>query len=410
MTATTLTVTNGGTALPVHPVAQIFPPLSAPELKELADDIDEHGLHEPVWLWRDSDGTEYLLDGRNRVAACEMAGVEVLTRWYPGDDPIAFVIGQNIRRRHLTSGQKDFLALDLEPMYAAQAKERQREAGRVSGNGVAGLPQAIGGTGKARDRAAAAVGASGRGVGQAKRIKDRAPDLSDKVRSGDMPIDRADRILRDREAEERRIARAKTEADAAGTPTLVDIRHGDFRDVLADLTNVDAIICDPPYSKEFLPLLSDLAAWADKVLAPDGVLAVLHGQSHLPEVYRLLDGGRPYRWTGCLLTPGRGYNSFSARSMSTWKPLILFGGGPRFVDVICTEHSDAAAKSRHIWGQDYSAFQTIVERLTERGQTVADPFMGSGTTLLAAHALGRNTVGCDIDAGSVATTRRRLSL
>lgn len=217
------------------------------------------------------------------------------------------------------------------------------------------------------------------------------------------------RIQRDREAEGRRIAQAKAEAAAQPEPTRVDIRHGDFREVLADLVDVDAVITDPPYPKKFLPLLADLAAWADKVLKPDGVLAVLMGQYYLPEVYRLLDGGRPYRWTACYLTPGASYRSHPRRLHSNWKPLLIYGGGPRFTDMIRSEGTDAGAKSNHKWGQDYGAFHTIVDRLTERGQTVVDPFMGSGTTLLAAHALGRHTIGADIEAEHVTKTKERLA-
>ena len=184
---------------------------------------------------------------------------------------------------------------------------------------------------------------------------------------------------------------------------------GDFREALADLHDIDAVITDPPYPHEFIPLLEDLAAWADKVLKPDGVLAVLMGQTYLPEVYRLLDGRRPYRWTACYQTSGPGYVSMARRVQSNWKPLIVYGGGPRFADIIRSEGQDVAAKSNHRWGQDYAAFHTIIERLTERGQTVADPFMGSGTTLLAAHALGRHAIGGDVDAAAVATARGRLS-
>jgi hypothetical protein len=224
-----------------------------------------------------------------------------------------------------------------------------------------------------------------------------------------MALDRAERVIRDREAEQRRIEEARREAEAQPVPTTVDIRHGDFREVLADLSDVDAVITDPPYPGEFLPLLGDLAAWADKVLKPDGILAVLMGQTHLPEVYRLLEGHRPYRWTACYLTPGAGYASMARRLQSNWKPLIIYGGGPRFADIIRSGASDADAKNNHKWGQDYSAFHTIVERLTSRGQTVVDPFMGAGTTLLAAHALGRHAIGCDIDPIHVAKTRERLA-
>ena len=396
---------------PVHPAAQKFPMITGAEFTQLAEDIAEHGLREPVWLWRDEDnGTEYLLDGRNRIAACAESGTEVRTRHYDGDDPISFVVSLNVTRRHLNEGKKAFIALELVPMYEEQAERLRRVAISASRTAetVADRPPSETRP-KSRDKAAAVVGTSGRSVARAKRIKDKAPDLQEKVESGELAIDRADRIIRDREAADRRVEQAKADAALTGIKTTVDIRHGDFREVLCDLQDVDAIITDPPYPHEFIPLLGDLAALADKILAPDGIMAILIGQTYLPEVYRLLDTGRPYRWTGCYLTPGAGYASMKARVQSNWKPLIVYGGGPRFADTIQTEGSDADAKNNHKWGQDYGAFHTIIKRLTHRGQTVVDPFMGSGTTLLAAHAQGRNAIGCDLDIEHVQRTRERLA-
>jgi 16S rRNA G966 N2-methylase RsmD len=359
------------------------------------------------------------LDGRNRARACELADVPIRTQFYTGDDPITFSVSLNIVRRHLTAGQRAALAVALEPLYAEEAARRKREAGESYGRGhpkeegklVADLPQAKRESRerKSRERAAKQTGASGRATAQFKRVQQQAPDLAAKVRAGDMALDRAERIIRDREAEQRRIEQARREAAAEPVPTRVDIRHGDFREVFADLSGIDAVITDPPYPREFLPLLADLAAWADKVLTPEGVLAVLMGQSHLPEVYRLLDGHRPYRWTACWLTPAQGYVAHAQKVQTNWKPLLVYGQGPRFADIIRSEGSDAAAKTHHRWGQDYNGFHTLVERLTSRGQTVVDPFMGSGTTLLAAHALGRHAAGCDIDPAAVATARERLA-
>jgi 16S rRNA G966 N2-methylase RsmD len=399
---------------PTHPAADLFPMLEGAELAELADDIREHGLVEAVWLWNDPDRGELLLDGRNRVAACEKVGVPLRTRTYTGDDPIGFSISQNMKRRHLTTGQKAAVASEVEPMYAAEAAKRMLAGKRQEveqAYPVADPPQ---GQAKprallSRDKAAATVGTSGRRVQQFKRVQQAAPDLATKVKAGTLALDRADRVIRDREAEQRRIQQARREAATEAMPSTVDIRHGDFREVLADLSGVDAIITDPPYPREFLPLLGDLAAWADQVLAPDGVLAVLIGQTHLPDVYQLLSGYRPYRWTCAYLTEGPGYVSHPRRVQSNWKPLILYGNGPRLADIVRSEASDADAKNNHKWGQDYGAFHTIVERLTTRGQTVVDPFMGAGTTLLAAHALGRHTIGCDIDPAAVATSKERLT-
>jgi len=398
----------------VHPAAAVFPMISDEDLAELAEDIKAHGQLEPVWLYDDPELGNVLLDGRNRVRACEIAGVPVSTRVYGGDDPITFSVSLNVKRRHLTPGQRAFLALTILPLYEAEAARRMKAGVVVPDEADPGAdlhqgPQTERPTDRApraTDRAAKGTGASGRATAQAKRVAAEAPDLAEKVKSGEMPLDRAERVIRDRQAEARRVRMAKAEAAKAEKKVTVDIRCGDFRLELADLTDIDAVICDPPYPFEFLPLLDDLAAWADKVLSPDGVLAVLIGQTHLPEVFRRLEGHRPYRWTGCYLTKGPAYVSHPRRVQSNWKPLIVYGGGERFADTFSSSGDD---KAHHKWGQNFDAFSTIIDRLTLKGQTVVDPFMGGGTTLLAAQALGRNSIGCDSDPDVVAIAKERLA-
>ncbi len=50
----------------------------------------------------------------------------------------------------------------------------------------------------------------------------------------------------------------------------------------------------------------------------------------------------------------------------------------------------------------------FIERLTQPGEVVYDPFMGRGTTVLEAALLGRVPFGCDINPLSVVLTRARL--
>jgi site-specific DNA-methyltransferase (adenine-specific) len=301
-------------------------------------------------------------------------------------------------------------------MYAAQAAERVGGRPRLEPafNDTDEQPPADLQEVPRREResvelAGRTVSVSGRVVAQAKRVHAEAPDLAAKVQAGELAIDRAERIVRDRQAEAGRVARAREDAAQLPVRPTVDIRHGDFRDVLTDIGDVDAVITDPPYGRDYLPLLGDLAKWADQALSPDGILAVLFGQTYLPDVYQYLEGYRPYRWTMAYLTPGAGYASHTARVQSNWKPVLIYGGGPRFADVLSSTGTDAGAKDLHYWGQDYGAFHTLIERLTRPGQTVADPFCGSGTTLLAAHALGRHAIGSDIDADHVSTARERIA-
>jgi N6-adenosine-specific RNA methylase IME4 len=51
-----------------------------------------------------------LLDGRNRKRACEKAGVEPRYVAFTGEDPVAFIISQNIKRRHLDESQRSAIA------------------------------------------------------------------------------------------------------------------------------------------------------------------------------------------------------------------------------------------------------------------------------------------------------------
>lgn len=403
-----------------HDVAAIFPMMAGVEFDELAEDIAKNGLIEPIWL---HDGL--VIDGRNRWLACQAAGVEPRYREWDGKGSLVdFVLSLNRHRRHLTSGQKAAAAYRALPHYEKEGLAAKAAAGAKAapGNPVeeekdgADLhhlsdekPKPKKRAARSTDKAAKAAGTSGRAVAQFKRVQEHDSVLADKVEAGEISLDRAERIIRDREAEANRVEEAKRQAETVDIGTNVEVRHGDFRTVLDDLSDIDAIITDPPYPKEFIPLMDDLGRLAARILKPEGVLVVLMGQTYLPDVYRMLGEHLDYRWTGCYLTPGAGYRSHPRRVQSNWKPLLVYGKGPRFSDVVRSEGVDADAKNNHKWGQDYSAFQQIVKRFTSAGQTVVDPFAGSGTTLLAAKALGRHGVGCDTDPDSVVTARERVA-
>jgi len=85
-----------------HPYASIVPMLGQVELNALAADIQGHGLRHPIVLL---DGK--ILDGRNRYRACRLVGVEPEFQDFNGaGDPIAFIVSENLCRRHLTASQK----------------------------------------------------------------------------------------------------------------------------------------------------------------------------------------------------------------------------------------------------------------------------------------------------------------
>ena len=79
---------NTITKIKPHPVAALLPMLSDDELAELADDIKQYGLIHPIVV---QDGL--LVDGRDRLRACEIAGVEpTFMTLAEADDPIPYIL------------------------------------------------------------------------------------------------------------------------------------------------------------------------------------------------------------------------------------------------------------------------------------------------------------------------------
>lgn len=114
-----------------HPACELFPLLDDEALRKLADDIAQNGLIEPIVTFRG-----LLIDGRNRLRACDLVDVEPVTREFEGDeaDVVPWIVSKNLHRRHLTTSQR--------AMVAARLATLQHGANRYTMTGKsAGLPQ-----------------------------------------------------------------------------------------------------------------------------------------------------------------------------------------------------------------------------------------------------------------------------
>lgn len=186
-----------------HPVAALFPMLSDDELAELAADIKVRGQLHPIVL--DADGR--ILDGRNRFAACEIAGVEPEFTTYNGGDPDGYALAVNIARRHLSTGARAIIAAK-----AARFNGRSKSATddeRLSKHRLyeAGL------------------------------VLDWAPDLAPAVVAGDRALSVALEEARQRKRadEERQRQKARLHADATDLLSLVEEERMSLADAIAAL-------------------------------------------------------------------------------------------------------------------------------------------------------------------------------
>lgn len=105
--------TPGRDEIKAHPLADLFPMMDGQAFEDLVDDIRKNGLREPIVLLDNK-----IIDGRNRYKAYQEAGVEPKFEHYNGNDPAAFVVSMNLRRRHLKEGSRAMIAASLATMPA----------------------------------------------------------------------------------------------------------------------------------------------------------------------------------------------------------------------------------------------------------------------------------------------------
>lgn len=190
---------------------------------------------------------------------------------------------------------------------------------------------------------------------------------------------------------------------------------GDFRDECFGIEDgsIDVIITDPPYPREFIELYGYLASQAARILRPGGSLLAMCGQSYLPEILSLMTPHLNYQWTDAYLTPGGQSPQIWQRKVNTfWKPVLWFVKGEYtgkwHGDVIKSDVNDNDKRYHH-WGQSESGIFRLVDDYSKPGDLILDPFVGGGTTALAALALNRRFIGVDNNEQALEITRQRIA-
>lgn len=169
-----------------HPIAAVWPMLDDAKLDELAEDIRQHGQLHPIWTFEGM-----ILDGRNRFEACRRAEIKPIIMEYRGDEPTAFAVSLNDRRRHMGKSALAAVAAELEPHFAEDAKRRQIRKPKAE-SVVEKVPQQTAPS-KAREEAAKSVGVNDRYVQDAKKVKAEAPEVFEKLKAGKITLQDAKR-------------------------------------------------------------------------------------------------------------------------------------------------------------------------------------------------------------------------
>lgn len=373
-----------------HPAADLFPMLDGKRLQELADDIKTSGLRHPIILHRGQ-----ILDGRNRYAACKLAGVT--PRFEDAGDninPWAYVWSLNGERRDLTADQRYLIwKRSTEHSEAWQEEERRiRDEGRrklsaakmgnahaakganekttgeqvvqplFSGSSSAtarptSTPAPAPKIAKTRNAKAAASKTNPGAVQRMDQLDRDRPDLAEKVMTGELPAAAAVREMK----------------KAALVAKLEDVAA---REVEAPTGQYDVIVIDPPWPMEKIerdervnqvafdyPVM-DEAEMADLRVptADDCHVWLWTTHKFLPMAFRLLDAwGLKYVCTFVWHKPG-GFQPYGLPQYNCEMALYARKGAPQFVDTKAFSVCFEAPRTAH--SEKPAAFYDVVRRVT----------------------------------------------
>lgn len=202
------------------------------------------------------------------------------------------------------------------------------------------------------------------------------------------------------------IAQAKTIEPNA------NIIIGDFREVgnqVAD-NSVDLIFTDPPYDESAIPLYSDLALFAKRVLKPGGSLICYAGHYAIPHILPLMIPHMRYWWLIACKHNGNAARLPGKWVFVEWKPMLWFvkeklATSEYVADLI---QSQPCAKEHHEWEQGLTEAKYYIEHLTQPNGLICDPFCGGGTTCIAALELGRQYVAIEKENDTALIAQARI--
>ena len=201
---------------PVHPVASLFPMVDDDALDALAEDIKKNGQREPIivaYLDEAMIDEPVVIDGRNRHAACKLAGIEPEFKFVMSlnDRELSpqviadWIISHNLHRRHLTTSQKAMVGQGYLAYLKEEAKKRQIEAvkrgnvSRHSDSPVSPKSDELGSVQGSRSdvQAAKLVGVGKNSIRDADFVAQNDPELAQQVRDSKVTVSAAAKRIRE---------------------------------------------------------------------------------------------------------------------------------------------------------------------------------------------------------------------
>ena len=168
----------------------------------------------------------------------------------------------------------------------------------------------------------------------------------------------------------------------------VKLLLGDCLELMKDIPDgsIDAIITDPPYGMNKGEWDLEIPNWLH--LVGSNPVACFCG------VVGMRDYPTP-DWIGAWVRSGSTQRNGRLKGFNNWEPILFYNITKLENDVF--RYPNYHDETGHPTTKPTDLMKKIITRMSDEGDIILDPFMGSGTTLVAAKQLGRKCVGIELE-------------
>lgn len=403
----------------------ILPPLLPEEFDSLKASVAERGVEVPVIV----DQNDETIDGFHRCRACDELGVfcpKEVRHFESEAEKFELVLRLNCRRRQLNRQQKrDLIAAYLVSDPEIADNHLANLIGGISQNTVTDVRTELESTfqieklerhrgrdGKDRPTKYKKVVANSAKEAEAalKAISNLPQNCAGKIIDCNTAKRRSTRLLTKQERQER-----IEQITARSLPNDITIQHCDLRDLEVRSDSVNLILTDVMWNEAAEEDWRALGQRAVEWLKPDGLLASFIGQHLLLRMANAIqEGGLHFQWifNGRFDTQGNAGNVNGV--LGRWRPVVVFSKQPKHVfrQTIDTFDVGEVEKDWSHLQQTVQGTRWLLEHLSEPGDFIVDPCMGTGTTavsVLTATDGPRQFLGCDRNEQMVKIAKHRAA-
>jgi DNA modification methylase len=402
----------------------LIPPLTMEEFKQLEDNCLAEGIREKILTWNG-----FIIDGHNRFEISERWDLDFETesKHFENEEAVKeWMILNQFGRRNLSKYQRSVLALELEDVFKAKAKENLKV---YSGNQYTsgGLPTLAKVQKVDARKELSKIADVGHGtLDKVKKIQAKATEeVKAKLSTGEVSIDAAYKEIKKEEKKaeyKEKVLEARVQTDISD-----NIKKGDSLEILKSLKDgcIDVVLTDPPYGINYVSNRS----MYDNAITKRGLL-----NDGKDEAFDLLDktcnilqsktADNAHLYFFCSWNVFSDFEKIISKYFTIKTPIVWDKGNKGSGDLdndwgnqteiiiycvkgkklVNTRRGNVLNVSRlhtskmvHPTQKPTELLKEILKVSVSDGDFIVDPFMGSGSTIKAANELNYKSLGIELD-------------